>query len=386
MKPRPVYAAGIWLLWALVVPLGLVALGITAYGLTEVGTVPLDHPELWWLLLSVPVAGAVYFCGMLVRRRAIDRLTSATLAGLLTDRVQPARQAFRAGLVVSAVAFVAAAIVGPRWGLYLEKQKVRGVDIVVALDVSRSMLANDMEPNRLDRAKRDIRHQLVERPVFQGMHRLGLLAFAGSTSVRVPLTTDLTAFRNRLDMLRVGVVSKGGTAIGNAIRNATDLFVRSPQGATKILLVFTDGEDHEGQPEEAAREAREKHDIRVYTIGVGDPSRTVGVQVPAGEGAGSKPLLHDGQIVFSKMNVETLKDIARSGGGQYAPLEDLYALVTAVAGMKSAELTTEERMRHRPRYPWFLAAALICLGLESTIRERRTTEDLPVRVWQLEAA
>jgi Ca-activated chloride channel family protein len=270
--------------------------------------------------------------------------------------------------------------------MFLEKQRVRGVDIVVALDVSRSMSADDVEPSRLERAKRDIRQQLTERAVFQHTSRLALLAFAGSTSLKMPLTTDHPSFRSKLEVIRVGSAPRGGTAIAEAIREATDLFARSPEEATKIILLFTDGEDHEGGPVEAAKVAYEEHGVRTFPVGVGDPSRTVGVQVPAGEGDSRKALLYDGQIVFSKLDVPGLQRIAEAGGGEFATIHDLRRVVDAIAGMRRAELTTEERIRHKPRYQWFLTIALVLLGFETMIGERRSSnESSPQRTWQQEA-
>ena len=260
-----------------------------------------------------------------------------------------------------------------------------GVDIVVALDASRSMLAEDVEPNRLERAKRDIQQQLIDRAVFERANRLSLLAFAGSTSLRLPLTTDHLAFSTKLDSLQVGAAPRGGTAIAEAIQAATDLFSKSPEEATKIILLLTDGEDHEGRPVEAAKQALEEHGIRTFTVAVGDPAQTVGARVPIREGGQRKPLLYDGQIVFSKLDVAGLQEIAEAGGGQYAPINQFPRLVNGMAQLRKTELTTEERMRHKPRYQWFLVAALILLGLETMIGERRTgTSDVPRRVWQLE--
>jgi len=271
--------------------------------------------------------------------------------------------------------------------MYLEKQRVFGVDVVVALDVSRSMLATDLQPNRLERAKRDLRQQLTERGAFKNAHRLGLLAFAGTTSLRLPLTTDHVAFRSKLDALRVGVVPKGGTAIAQAIAAAVDLFARSPEQATKVVLLCTDGEDHEGGPVEEAQAALKGHGIHVFTIGVGDAKRTVGAEVPAGDGGASKPLLHDGQIVFSKLDVEGLRTMANAGGGDYASIEELNRVVDKIANMRTTELTTEERMRHQPQYQWFVAIALLLLGVEMLIHEvRPVASDELQRTWQQEAA
>jgi len=382
---RALYPLSTWITWVLLLPVALIVLGFIVVASTEAHTLLFDNAHLWWLGGVGLVAGLIILYGMTRRRRALERFTSADLAPLLTARISPSRQVLRAALVVTAFLMIAAAVIGPRWGMYLEKQRVRGVDIVVAVDVSRSMLADDVKPNRLERAKWDIRQQLTERAAFQHASRLALFAFAGSTSLKLPLTTDHVSFRSKLEAIRVGSAPRGGTAVAEAIRAATDLFAKSPEEATKIILLFTDGEDHEGGPVEAAKVAFEEHGIRTYPIGVGDPARTVGAQVPVREGDARKPLLYDGQIVFSKLDVSGLQRIADAGGGQFATIHDLHRLVDAIAGMRKAELTMEERIRHKPRYQWFLAVALVLFGLESVISERRSSiEKLPQRVWQQE--
>ena len=385
MRVRPLHPVSTWLLWTVALPFTVIVLGFVAVASTSAETLLFDHPQLWWLICAGPLAGVVVLYGLARRRRALSRFASAELAPLLAARTSSSRQALRAGLIVVAVLMIVAAVIGPRWGIYLDKQRVHGIDIVVALDVSRSMLAEDIEPSRLERAKRDIRQQLIERAAFQQTNRLALLAFAGSTSLRLPLTTDHLSFLSKLEALRGGDAPRGGTALAQAIRAATDLFGKSPEEASKIILLFTDGEDHEGGPVEAAREAFEEHGIRTFTIGVGDPARTVGARVPIAEGRDRKPLLYDGQIVFSKLNAAGLRQIAEAGGGDHAPIEELRRLVDTVGGLRKTELTTEERMRHKPRYQWFLTVALILLGLETMISERRATiGNLPQRVWQQE--
>ncbi|MEK6675211.1 MAG: VWA domain-containing protein [Planctomycetota bacterium] len=376
-----------WLFWLAVVP-GIVVLGGgAAVALIDVQRLPLDRPDLWWLVAVIPFAGVVTLYGVWRRKQAMYRFTTATLAPLMASWMSTVRPAFRGGLMVLSLGMIAAAILGPRWGMQLEKQKVYGVDIVVALDVSRSMWARDVQPNRLEFAKQQIRQQLVERPLLAGSGRMGLLAFAGSTSLRVPLTTDLMTFRSKLDSLKVGSVTRGGTDIGKAILAAGDLFAKSPLESTKIILLFTDGEDHEAQGQEAAEEMYKNQGIRVYTIGVGDSSKTIGAEVPA-EGSGvSKPLLHDGQIVFSKLDVAGLRRIASTAGGQFAEVKDLPAVVKAVAGLKRAELSTEERLLHKPQYQWFVTLGLLLMGLEIMVKERRSSvEGLPRRLWEQEVA
>ncbi len=387
MSRRALYPTSTWVLWVLVVPLAVMVLGVALVAMTEIGQLPFDNGALWWIGGAVPLASLFFLYGVLRRRRAVARFASVELAPLLATRVRPGRQAFRAGLIVLALLMLFAAILGPRWGIYMEKEKVRGVDVVVAVDVSRSMLAQDLTPNRLERAKREIRQQLTERAVFQRAHRLALLAFAGTTSLKIPLTTDHLAFRSKLEDLSIYSAPRGGTAIARAIEAATDLFASSPEEATKILLLFTDGEDHEGQPIEAAAQAHEEHGVQVFTIGVGDPARTVGAEVPASDKGDGKPVLYDGQIVFSKLDVAGLKQIAEAGHGEYAPVKSLYSLIDAVSSMRRTELSTEERQRHKPRYQWFVALALLLLGLETLITGYpKTSADLPKRVWQMEVS
>lgn len=387
MSRQAIYSIRAWLVFGLMLPAALVLLGVGVLALTESGEVPFDNPDLWWLVAAVPFAGLLQLFSVWRKRRGMDRFMSRQVAPLLADRVSLGKQACKTGLLVCSVVFLIAAILGPRWGIYLEKEKVRGVDIVAALDVSRSMLANDVKPNRLRKAKELMRQQLTERAVFQGAHRLGLLAFAGSASVRLPLTTDHLAFRSKLDSLRVGGVSRGGTDIGAAIVRATDLFAKSPEQATKIILLFTDGEDLEGRGAEAARQAYEEYGIQVFAIGIGDPTLTAGARVPSGQTGKDKPLLHDGQIVFSKVDTAGLRAIAETSGGRFAMLDDLSVLVDYIANMRGMELSAEERMRHKPRYQWLLLAALILLGTESLLGERKASVvDQPKRIWQQEVA
>lgn len=383
-RPR-VYPILPWLIWALIVPLALVALGAVLVASIQAQTLLFDHPNLWWLGGLVPVAGLVVLLARYGKSRALARFASADLAPLLAQRISPAKQAFRAGLVVLAITCLVAGVIGPRWGIYLTKEKVRGVDVVVALDVSRSMLATDVAPNRLAAAKMQLRQQLTERTVFKRANRFGLIAFAGTTSLRMPLTTDTLAFRQKLDALSPSDVPVGGTAIAQAIRRGVDLFHKSPEDATKVLLLVTDGEDHEGDPVAQAQLAWEDNHVHVYTVGVGDPSLTVGARVPQSAHS-SKPILYDGQIVFSKVNVDALRQVAEVGEGQYVPLPHLNKLVDAIAAMHQSELSTEERIRHKPRYQWFVLAALLALTLETLMRDGRSGEvAAPQRVWQQEA-
>lgn len=382
MSTKTLYPFSTWLISVLIVPLAALIVGVIVIASVNDDDLIFDNDQLWWLLAAIPLAGGFYLYGLYQKRKAIHRFASEQTAPLLAGGLSPVRQSYRAGLLVLAVLMMVAAIIGPRWGIYLEKQKVFGVDIVVALDLSRSMLVEDVAPNRLEYAKQRIREQLTERAVLARSHRLALIGFAGGTTLRLPLTTDHLAFKTKLESLYVGAVPRGGTSISDAIRRSVDLFSRSPEQATKIILLFTDGEDHEGDPIAEANLAWNKHDIRVFTIGVGDPSRTAGATVPAVDGTRRKPMLYDGQIVFSKLNVTGLRKIAETGNGQYVSLDDFHQLIDAIASLKRSELSTEERIRRRPQYQWFVAFALLLMLLETMIGERIPGYiHAPTRVW-----
>ena len=383
---RRVYPLSVWWFWAVGVPMALVAAGGVVAATTSADALIFDRADLWWLGMLAPASGLAIVYGAWRRHRALHEYTSTTLASFLVPELCVIRRGLRGGMIVVAIALVSAGVIGPRWGTYLEKQRVLGVDVVVALDTSRSMLAADVSPNRIEHAKRMIREQLVERSAFDGAHRLALVAFAGSTSTRLPLTTDLLAFRAKLEQIQVGVVPRGGTAIAQAIARSTDLFARSPKEATRIILVFTDGEDHEGDAVAAAQTAWQEHGIRVYVVAVGDSSRTAGAQVPGSESGGKKPLLHDGQIVFSKVDLDATRRIAAAGNGQGLVISDLPRLIGGLASARKTESTIEERIRRKPQYQWFLLGALVLLYSEPWIGDvRRRADGRLRRIWQQEA-
>ncbi len=384
-QPAP-YPRWTILTWTLILPAALIGLGLVVVVTTQVGDLPFDNGDLWWLVLGVPVASLLTLYSAARKRAALTKFASERLAPLLVTRFSPGRSAMRGGLRLIALIMLVAAILGPRWGMYLQEEEVRGIDVAVVVDVSNSMLARDVAPSRMANAKEQIRQQLTERSVFDGQHRLALMAFAGSTSTRLPLTTDQLAFREKLKSMRVHSVSRGGTDIGRAIDDATDLFTRSAEGATKIILLITDGEDQEGRAVEAAKRCYDEHGISVFTVGVGDSASTTGAQIPSSPDRAGKPLLYDGQLVFSKLDIEGLRKIAQAGHGRYTPLENLNLLVSALAGMRKTALSTEERMRHKPRYQYFLTLALILLAAETCLGERRpSAEERFERVWQQEA-
>ncbi|HUP81904.1 MAG TPA: VWA domain-containing protein [Pirellula sp.] len=249
------------------------------------------------------------------------------------------------------------ALAGPQFGEQYEVVIPRGSDLYVIIDVSRSMLADDVVPTRLGRAKADV-SALVNR--LQG-ERIGLIAFAGQAVVKCPLTVDYDSFRRALDELDPNSAPRGGTAIGDAIRKALEVFNANAERDQSILLI-TDGDDQQSYPLEAAALAAERQ-VTVFTVGLGDAE--TGSRVP--QKANSSAFMeHEGQQVWSKLDSKLLQEIALKTSGVYIPagtraydLGQLY--VDHLQGKRGKDAEGQQRMRRAERYQFFLAIALFAL-------------------------
>ena len=286
--------------------------------------------------------------GARLRRGADGRAAAAARA--------PGRVVGRSACALLAFAALVVAAAGPRFGVFYEPVVERGADLVVLLDVSKSMLSEDVAPNRLERAKSDVR-DLVSRVVG---HRLGLVAFAGKAVVACPLTTDRAFFKSVLDPLGPRSAPRGGTAIGDALR--VGLAALPPQhDRDQALLLITDGEDQDSYPLEAAAVAAERG-VKIFTVGLGDP--TEGSRVPVESEQGARTFLkHDGQEVWSKMQESLLTELATKTGGAYVPartraydLGEIYE--KHLADLATGEIREEKRKRLFPQFQLFLALGL----------------------------
>jgi Ca-activated chloride channel family protein len=303
------------------------------------------------------------------RQRALAAFVAAELLPAVAPDVDQRRRRLRAVLRVTAAACLVLAIAGPMWGFRWQEVKREGIDLVVALDTSRSMLATDVKPNRLARAKLAIQDLLAE---LQG-DRVALVAFAGTAFVQCPLTLDRGAFAESLDAIEVGIIPQGGTAIGGAIDAALAAF-EGRQGKHQALIVITDGEDHEGKAKEAAKRAAERG-VRIYTVGIGTAE---GELLPGEAGGFQKD--RSGQVVKSRLDAGTLEAVAVETGGVYLHaggpnlgLAELYRDYIAAMDKRELASTLERRFEHRFQLPLALAAALLLV--EPLIGDRR----LPAR-------
>ncbi len=254
------------------------------------------------------------------------------------------------------------ALSGPRWGYRWQETKHRGLEIIFAIDTSRSMLATDIKPNRLERSKLAVKDLLR---VMQD-DKVGLVAFSGTSFLQCPLTVDYTAFSSTLDAINTGTIPRGGTAIGEAIITARNAF-KSGSDGKKILIIITDGENHEGDPVSQAK-AAVKDGIDVYTIGIGSPEgELIIIQDQYGNGSYLKD--NAGNVVKSTLNESILKEIAQAGQGTYVRaggfslgLEELYR--TKLAGLTKSETDSKWRKDYVERYQIPLLLAFFALVRE----------------------
>jgi Ca-activated chloride channel family protein len=300
--------------------------------------------------------------------KLIKTFCGEALYGELVPAARRGRQKLKAALLLGALCLLLLALMQPRWGFQWEDITRKGIDVMVAIDVSQSMLAEDIKPNRLERAKRKV-YDLCQ--MLEG-DRIGLIAFAGTSFVQCPLTLDYGAFKIFLDYLNPDLIPVPGTAIGDAIRTAIKGF-NSHERTAKALIIITDGEDHESKPLEAAQEAK-KEGVRIFTIGVGQEG---GAPIPLQDGSGGFKKDERGDLVLSKLDEMTLEKIALETGGSYVrsvtgdmDLNKIYK--DDIRGsIEKKELRSTRKKRWEERFQWFVFAAFVLLGLEFFMRETR---------------
>lgn len=271
-----------------------------------------ENPTYLYLLVLVPLLLAFYLYSNYRRRKALRKFGDPELMASLMPDVSKYRPDVKFGLVLAAIALFSVLLARPQFGAKAETVKRSGVEIIIALDISNSMLAQDVQPSRLDRAKR-----LISRLVDQLENdKIGLIVFAGDAFTQLPITSDYISAKMFLESINPSLISKQGTAIGAAISLATRSF--TPQeGVGRSVIVITDGENHEGGTIEATKAAREKG-IQVNVIGVGSPE---GAPIPV-PGTRDFQRDRDGNVVVTRMNEAMCQEIAREGRGIYTPLDN----------------------------------------------------------------
>src|SRR5436309_4187599 len=326
------------------------------------------HPQMLWLL-AVTVSLLVWFLWWAWRKKQslVAQFVQSRLLAQLTIGVSPARQKLRLALIVFAVACAMLALARPQWGFDEEKAKQRGLDLVVAIDTSRSMLAEDVQPNRLARAKFAALDLMNEAK----NDRLALIPFAGAAFLQCPLTLDDQAFRQSVEALEVGIIPVGGTALTEAIETALAAYKEDGDNY-KILVLFTDGEDHDSGALGAAEKAA-KAGLRIFTVGVGTPNGEL-LRVTDESGAASYIKDEQGNVVKSRLNETLLQQIASATGGFYLPLRGANAVETlyekGLAPLPKSESSARLVRNYHERYQWPLALAIAALVAEMLLPDQ----------------
>src|SRR6516162_9261884 len=315
-----------------------------------------EHPNILWLLLILPPVLAVFWWwSERVKQKLLTQFVEPRLLAQLTVGISMRRRKWRYALAILAVALLIAAIARPQRGFDLEEVQQKGLDIVVAVDTSKSMLAADIAPNRLQRAKL----AALELMQTAKADRLGLVAFAGEAFLECPLTIDDTAFQQSVQALDVNSIPQGGTALAAAINTALEAF--KEKGNYKALVLFTDGEDNDSDAAalEAAQNA-EKAGLKIFTIGIGSAEGTL---VTIADAKGNSDYVRDeqGNVVKSKLNEPLLQQIASTTGGFYLPLRGANTIETlyerGLAPLPKSENKEKLVRRYHEQYHWPLVVA-----------------------------
>lgn len=344
------------------------------------------QPDMLWLLAVVaPTLIGFLWWSRNRRRQLIGQFVQSRLLASLTVGVSARRQLLKNGLLVAAVVLLLLALARPHWSYDWQNATQQGIDIAVAVDTSRSMLAQDIAPDRLTRTKMAIRDLMLKART----DRLALIPFAGTAFVQCPLTVDQEAFQQNVNILDVDIIPEGGSDLGAAIDAAATAFEEG-EGAFQVIVLFTDGEDHGNRAVKAAAAAAKKG-IRIFTVGVGTPS---GELLSYKDARGNVVYLRDanGNVIKSRLNEQILKEIANAGDGFYIPLngpDSINVLYErGLAPLPRSELAAAKVRRPIDRFQWPLGFAILLIVIELFISERRRVgrEDIkaaaPTPFWQ----
>ncbi len=359
------------ILWAAAVLEILFWIGFAVVFLVVANALPglkWNNPKLGWLFLLGPLMFLVFILNTWAKNRRLAKFSDPKLLHTLIPDISNFNVTAKYILWRLAASFLILALINPQLGSKMSEAKLKGIDLMIALDVSNSMKAEDIKPNRLERAKRSI-EKLLGR-----LHgdRVGIIVFAGQSFVQLPITNDYGAGKLFLSSIDSDIVPVQGTAMGSAIELAMESFdMESP--AQKAIIVISDGENHEDDPVVAAREAAEAG-IKVYTIGMGSPD---GTPLPDYKGKQKLGFKKDrqGNVVITRLDEDVLKEVATVGNGRYVRASNsevgLRPLFDELNSIEKTEMGTVAYAEYEDRFQIFLALALFCLLIEFLIRTRK---------------
>lgn len=325
------------------------------------------NPALLWLLLVVVAMGILYWVSRAASDKALRRFGNIALLRPLMPGVSGSKLRLKFMLQMAALASLILAAARPQFGSKLETVKKEGVEVMVCLDISNSMLAEDISPNRLEKAKRMLSSMLDQMQNDQ----VGLIVFAGDAFTQLPITNDFVSAKMFLSTINPRMVSIQGTAIGAAINLAVRSFTPN-ESSDKAIIIITDGENHEDDASGAARAALEKG-IHTHVVGIGS---TQGALVPDDSGRkGSFRKDREGNPVTTRLDEEKARQIAAAGEGVYVHAENnikpaLNAIVETLKGMKTSELESHVYAAYDDKFQWFVGLAMLLLFIDVFLLDR----------------
>ena len=327
-----------------------------------------SHPWIIVFLLALPVLVIFFYRSEMKKLNMLSHFAASNLLASLADSYSSNKRKVKVTLTIAGILFIMIALSRPQWGHHWQETKGRGIDILIALDTSKSMLAEDIKPNRLERAKFAV-FDLVKK--LEG-DRVGLIAFSGQAFLQCPLTLDYDAFNQTLEIIDTGTIPVGGTNIASAIREASASFAHDDN--YKILVMITDGEDLHSSGIELARKASAEG-VKIFTVGVGSAE---GELIPVKQANGEVVFLrdHEGNVVKSKLDTATMMDIANATDAFYVPLGSTGQGLELVyeKGLQSIpKQEREARLNKIPqeRFQWPLGLALLAFFIDSLLGTRR---------------
>ena len=334
------------------------------------------HPDLLYLLLIVPLLLVFYVAMAKRKKRDISKFGNPELLATLMPLRSPRRETMKFVLVLIALFFVIIGVAGPQFGSKLQQVKREGIELIIALDVSNSMLAEDIKPNRLEAAKQAISRMTDKLDE----DKVGLIVFAGDAYVQLPITTDYSSAKLFLSGINTDIMPVQGTAIGAAIDLAASSFTPETE-ASKAIIVITDGENHEDDAVAAARAARAKG-IYVHTVGMGLPQ---GAPIPEKGQNGQYMEDAQGNVVISKLDEATLREIAKAGEGLFVRASTtnvgLNTLLDEIDRMDKTLLEEQVFSDYAEKYQYFLLMALLFVLVDFMVLERKNKNLMKINLF-----
>lgn len=328
-----------------------------------------EHTEYFYALLFIPILAIVFMWMLIWKKRALNKFGNWAIMQRLIPAMSTTRAIIRFGILMLAYFFLIIGLANPQIGSKLVEGERSGIDIIVALDVSNSMLAQDIKPSRLERSKQAI-SKLIDK---LGNDRIGMVVFAGNAYVQLPITTDHSAAKMFLSTISTKVVPTQGTAIGEAIELASESF--EDEKHSRAIVIITDGENHEDDAVEIAKSVSEKG-IRVYTIGMGLPDGTPIPDYDKYDRQIGYKKDKQGNTVVTKLNEPMLQEIAVAGDGFYVRANNSQAGLSKVFEeinkLEKTEFESKVFSDYESRFQYFIALSLLFLLIEIIIFERKS--------------